>query len=129
MAALWIDLWNKRCGIALEVHNISIPKEIVLRHTIIKTIKKYIENYNITTIVVGLPYDLYNKELTQLEKTQKFIAKLEVLFPHITIVWVDERFSTFIASEVTHTHWKTQEETKRDDISAQIILESYLNKK
>jgi RNase H-fold protein (predicted Holliday junction resolvase) len=44
----------------LEIENIAIPKEIVLRVNIIETLKKYFKEYKeIDTIVLGLPYDLY----------------------------------------------------------------------
>ena len=55
---LWIDLWDKRCGIAVYVERIVIPKEIISRNKLIDTIKKYIKNYSIKTIVVGLPFDI-----------------------------------------------------------------------
>ncbi len=129
MTALAIDLWNKNCGIALEVNGISIPKEIIKRHTIINSIKKYIQKCSVDEIVVWLPYDLYNKRLHQLEKTKKFIQKLEILFPNMNIVWIDERFSTHEAQTAeSQLGWKYYME-KRDDISAQIILETYLEMK
>jgi RNase H-fold protein (predicted Holliday junction resolvase) len=45
-------------------------------------LKKLIKEYDITTIVVGLPYDLYGKNLKQLEKTNLFIQKLKNIFPN-----------------------------------------------
>jgi RNase H-fold protein (predicted Holliday junction resolvase) len=44
----------------LEIENIAIPKKIVLRVDIIKTLEEYFKKYKeIDTIVLGLPYDLY----------------------------------------------------------------------
>jgi RNase H-fold protein (predicted Holliday junction resolvase) len=40
-----------------------------------------IKDYSVETIVVGLPYDLYGKNLRQLDKTKAFIEKLKTIFP------------------------------------------------
>ena len=97
---LWIDLWDKRCGIAVYVEKIVIPKEIISRNKLIDTIKKYIKNYSIKTIVVGLPFDLYGKDKKRLQKTEKFIENLKNIFPEQKIEWFDERFSTFEAENI-----------------------------
>ncbi len=127
MTALAIDLWDKRCGIAVEIDWFSLAKDIVARTSIISEIKKYSKQYKCETLVVGLPYDLYWKNLKQLEKTKKFISKLEEIFPDKKIIWFDERFTSFEADNVLKefgvkdTHWL------KDDISAQIILENYIS--
>jgi putative Holliday junction resolvase len=128
MSILAIDYWDKRCGIAIELQGIAIPKEIVLRNDIIKVIDKYINNYNISVIVVWLPYDLYWKDLKQLEKTQKFIRELKNKYKNVKIEWVDERFTTFEAERVLDAYWINEKKWKKDAISASLILESYLNK-
>ena len=123
---LAIDLWDKRCGIAIEQAGIAFPKETVLRPKLIQTLKKYIENYNIHTIVVGLPFDLYGKNKQQLEKTQRFMEKLSQDFPNIKIEWCDERFTSFEADQIWLQLW---EKEKRDDLAAALILETYLEQK
>lgn len=127
MTALAIDLWDKRCWIAIELESIAIPKDIVLRQDIIKVINKYLSEYSyIDTIVVWLPYDLYWKELKQLEKTKAFIKQLEKEYKSLKIIWVDERFTTFEAENISSLLWG---QVKRDDISASLILEAYLKSK
>lgn len=123
---LAIDLWDKRCGIATEVAGIAFPKETVLRPKLMQTLKKYIKNNDISTIVVGLPYDLYGKNTKQLDKTKNFIDKLKVDFPDILIEWCDERFTSFEADQIWLQLW---EKVKRDDLAATLILESYLEQK
>jgi putative holliday junction resolvase len=120
---LWIDLWDKRCWIAIEVEGIVIPKDIVLRPKLISRLKKLVVEYSITTIVVGLPYDLYGKRLKQLDKTNNFIKKLKDIFPHVHIDWIDERFTTFEAENIWKSLWLQE---KNDSISALLILESYI---
>ena len=132
MTALAIDYWDKRCGIALEIENIAIPKEIVLRVDIIKTLKKYLEkNKTIDTVIVWLPYDLYNKDKTQLNKTKEFIRELENKFKNkwYKIYWIDERFTSFEADSVLKQLWNNNNHWEKDAISASLILETYLNNK
>ncbi len=123
---LAIDLWDKRCGIATEIAGIAFPKETILRPKLMQTLKKYIQNNNITTIVVGLPYDLYGKNTKQLDKTKKFIDKLKIDFPDILVEWCDERYTSFEADQIWLQLW---EKEKRDDVAAALILETYLEQK
>jgi putative Holliday junction resolvase len=120
---LAIDLWDKRCWLAICIDGIVFPKDIVLRPKLIKELKIYISKYNIDVIVVWLPYDLHGKLLKQLDKTKRFISKLQEIFPDIKIDWSDERFTTFAADEISMQMGDTD---KRDDISAALILEAYI---
>lgn len=121
---LWVDLGNKKCWIAVYFKGIVFPKEIVPRIKIINILKKYINEYNIQAIIVWLPYDLYGKDLKQLEKTEKFGEKLKQIFPNLTIDFIDERFTSFQADSIINNGIKWS----KDDISAALILESYLSK-
>jgi len=124
---LAIDLWDKRCGIAVSVEWIAIPKEIVARTSLVNILKKYIEDYNIKVIIVWLPYDLYNTDLKQLNKTKQFIEKLKLIFPELKIDSIDERFTSFEATNILKSMNKKELEGRKDAISACLILESYLN--
>ncbi len=121
---LWIDLWDKKCWIAVYINGIVLPKTIVPRIKLINLLKKYINEYNVEVIVVWLPYDLYWKDLKQLEKTKKFSSKLQKIFPKQKIDFIDERFTSFEADNIV-SDWK---KWNKDDISALLILESYLKK-
>ncbi len=126
---LGIDLWDKRCWLAVYVEWVVIPKEIVNRVALVDTLKKYVSIYNIWVIVVGLPYDLYNNDTRQLDKTKKFIQKLEKIFPKLKIDSIDERFTSFEADMILEQIWVNNKNSKKDDISAALILESYLKNK
>ncbi len=123
---LAIDLWDKRCWIAVTIEGIVIPKDIVARTSLINVLKKYINDYKIKVIVVWLPYDLYNSNLKQLDKTKKFIEKLKLIFPNIKIDSIDERFTSFEADSILKTMWIKDTSGQKDAISASLILESYL---
>lgn len=120
MNAVGIDLWDRKVGIAISIEGVVIPKEIVPRVKVIQHLQKILNDYNVQDIVVGLPYDLYGTNTKQLEKTQKFIEKLIDIFPDYNIIGHDERFTTFEAKR------EVSKGTEVDDISAQLILESYL---
>lgn len=126
MSIIAIDLWEKKVWIAIEINNIAFPKKIVSRIEIIRELKKFFsENENYDTIIVWLPYDLYWKNTRQIDKTKKFIEKLKVIFATKKIIWVDERFTTFEAQYINKSIKNSKKEV--DDISASLILESYLN--
>lgn len=95
-----------------------------------KDLKKIIEKEWISDIVVWMPYDLYGNDKTRVEKVEKFIVSLKDIFKEIKIYTVDERFSSFEASLAMDDMWfKWNKEWKKDAISAQIILESFLKNK
>jgi RNase H-fold protein (predicted Holliday junction resolvase) len=115
-----LDVWDKRVWIAVSEQNIAFSHKIVPRVEIISFLKKFFwEHSNIQRIVVWLPFDLYWKDMKQLDKTQKFIKKLQAIFPDKEFIWHDERFSSFVADEWFWDH--------RDDIAAQCILQSYID--
>jgi RNase H-fold protein (predicted Holliday junction resolvase) len=74
-----------------------------------------------------MPYDLYGIDHKQLNKTKSFIVKLKDLFPHIEIIEMDERFTTFesiqLLQEIGHKKMLFE---KKDSFSAACILERYL---
>lgn len=125
---LWIDLWDKKCWIAIEIEWVIIPKDIIARVELIDYLRKIILEYKIKTIIVGLPYDLYWKDFRQLNKTQQFIEKLKNIFPDILIEWVDERFTSFEADNILNEFSK-KNNWKKDHISASLILETYIKQK
>lgn len=116
---------------------IATPKEIVLRVDIIKILEKYFLEYtDIDKIIVWLPYDLYGKDLKQLNKTKEFIRELENKFwkksnikNKFEIIWIDERFTSFEADNTLRQFWKKENIWEKDAISASLILETYLSKK
>lgn len=122
MQYIALDLWNKRVWIAHTKEGIVLPLAIIPRLEIIWYLKKYFQDFPESTIVVGLPYDLYGRDTKQLDKTQKFIEKLQQIFPKQDIIGHDERFSS-IASEFDAPG------AHRDDIAAMYILQSYLESK
>ena len=126
MSIIALDLWEKKVWIAIEINHIAFPKKIVPRIELIRELKSvFSEDKNYDTIIVWLPYDLYWNCTRQIDKTNKFIEKLKVIFSGKKIIWVDERFTTFEAKNINSSLKSSKKEV--DDISASLILESYLN--
>ncbi len=119
MKYIGIDLGDARVGIATADSRIAFGKTTIPRVELVGYIKNMVATFpDISTIVVGLPYDLYNTDTKQLEKACKVVDKLQNIFPDIEVIWHDERYSSFEADEGFKDH--------RDDIAAQCILQSYL---
>lgn len=121
-----IDLWDKHCGLAIELEGVVIPKSIVPRTQLVRELKKMCTEYRVHTIIVGAAYHVSGEKSRQFQKAEIFCKKLRDIFPKISIEMVDERFTTFQAQYITSMMW---EKAKRDDIAAACILESGLKRK
>lgn len=129
MSYLGIDLWNKTCWLAYTLEWIIFTLPQVERHKLVNELKKIIKEKNIEVIVVWLPYDLYGKDKRQLERTLDFIEKIKNIFPLVKIEWIDERFTTFESLNILSSFEKKENiVSKKDSMSAFLILESYLEK-
>lgn len=87
--------------------------------------------YEIDTIAIGMPYHMDGSSSQRVEVTNKFIHKLNCKFSKIEIVGIDERLTT-VAAHKTMNFLDVDKHKKRnivDTISAVYILEMYLNKK
>lgn len=124
---LAIDLWSKKAWIAIEQNKIAMPYKIIERIKLVSELKKLVKEREITDIVIWLPFDLYWIDNTRLDKANKFIEKLSGIFPDLEIHGEDERFSSFEADLSLNQVWKKNKE-KIDDISASLILSSFLEK-
>ena len=136
MRILGIDYGEARVGIA-------ITDELKITAQGLKTINynsndkkllaeldKIIEQYNIETIVVGMPILLNGDKSKRAEITEKFIHKLKCKYNKIKIESIDERLTT-VQAHKTMNDLEINKNKKRDlvdTISAVYILETYMNK-
>ena len=133
---LGIDYGDSRCGFAItDAINITVQGLETLNHNgndklILKKIDEYIQEYEIDTIVVGMPYMLNGQKAIRAEKTENFIHKLKCKYNKLKIVTVDERLTT-VSAHKTMNFLNINKNKKRDivdTISAVYILETYINK-
>ena len=136
MRILGIDYGEARAGIAItDELNITSQGLKTIEHKgndkiLLAELDKILEQYNVETIVVGMPINMNGTEGPRVEKTKKFIHKLKCKYNKIKIETIDERLTTVQAYR-TMNDLEINKKKKRqivDTISAVYILEVYINK-
>ena len=132
---LAIDYGKIRTGIAVtdELQLIASGLTTVLTNDLLPFLTSYVQKEKVDIIVVGLPKQM-NNELSESEALIiPFIEKLEKRLPNIPIERIDERFTSKMAFQtmIDSGLSKKQRQNKAliDEISATIILQTYLNSK
>ena len=93
-------------------------------------LEKIVNQYEIDTIVIGMPINMNGTKTERVEVTKKFIHKLNCKFPKIPVEEIDERLTT-VAAHKTMNFLNVDKYKKKDivdTISAVYILETYMNK-
>ena len=136
MRILGIDYGDARCGIAItDPLNITAQglETIYCKgsdKTILKRLDEILSNYEVETIVVGMPFNMNGTKSERAEKTTSFVNKLKCKYNKIKIETIDERLTT-VAAQKTMNFLDVNKNKKKnivDTISAVYILETYLNK-
>ena len=98
-----------------------------LGYDIIKELKKIIDEYKITHIVMGNPLNL-NGSLS--DKSQEVLNFAEILKKNFgcEIILIDERLTTVEANKMLVNTKGKKRKKVIDAVSATIILDSYLDK-
>jgi len=132
---LAIDYGSKRSGIAVtdEMQIIASGLTTVDTKNLIPFLKTYCTDESVELFLIGLPKQM-NNELSESEPLiLKFIKVLKKQIPHISIERVDERFTSKMAFQtmIDSGLKKKQRQNKAlvDEISATLILQSYLHNK
>ena len=135
MRKLGIDYGDARVGIALtDPLNITAQGlETIKRNgsdkIVLRRLDEILSEYDIDTIVVGMPLNLKGEKTVRAEITEQFIHKLKCKYNKILIETVDERLTT-VAAHKTMNFLDINKNKKRDivdTISAVYILETYIN--
>ena len=136
MRTLGIDYGDTRCGIAItDALNITAQglETVYINGNdkiLLKKLDEYLEQYEIDTIVVGMPLMLNGKKAERAIKTEKFIHKLKCKYNNIKIDQIDERLTT-VEAHKTMNYLDINKHKKKnivDTISATYILEAYMKK-
>lgn len=134
---LALDVGDRRIGIAMSDLLGWTPQPLYTIHRTkdeedLGKIVEVIKQYEIGTIVCGLPKNMDGTVGFQGEKTMQFVEQLQQLIPpEIKVVFQDERLSTKSAKQVMYTSGVKKKNKKNmiDTIAAVFILETYLMKK
>ena len=131
---LSIDYGTSRVGFAVSdpLHIIATPLKTIKNKSIqdlLKQIGLIVKEYDIKSIVVGLPLGLNGKETKQTETVKLFSETLGK--NNYKVIFEDERFTTVLAKkEIIKQKISTgRNKSLIDQVSAAFILQSYLDKK
>lgn len=137
MRTLAIDYGDTRVGLAItDALGITAQGlETVVCNgndkVLLRRLDEIMLDYEIDTIVVGMPYNMDGTKTVRAEVTEKFIHKLKCKYNKLQITTIDERLTT-VAAHKTMNFLDVNKHKKRsivDTISAVYILETYMNKK
>ena len=131
---LGVDLGEARTGVALsdELRMLAHPLETIESNsaeTIVRRVQKIVAERQVDCVVVGLPKQMNGTLGLAAENAQRFVEKLRPLVSCDVVTW-DERLSTVAAERALRDAGKKTRETRgiRDQVAAQIILQSYLDR-
>lgn len=130
---LGFDFGMKNIGVAVgqELTHTASPLTVIKAREGIPNwdqIQTVIEQWQPQRLIVGLPLNMDGSEQDMTVAARRFGHRLNGRF-HIAVDWQDERLSTFEALDQLGIQSKMQSNNREevDRISAQIILQSWLN--
>ena len=128
---LGVDYGHKKTGLAIAQNIIKKSRPLkVLYNDYILEINKVLDEWNITKIIIGYPY--HAKESKIHDDIKSFIEELEsAVSSSIEIIIHDEQLSSESAkasfAEMRNRGLIKKKNSDYDDISASIILQSWIN--
>ena len=136
MRILGIDYGEARVGIAIsDALNITAQGlETIQRNNsdkvVLRRLDEIFEEYEVDTIIVGMPLNMNGTISERAKITQQFIHKLKCKYNKMKIDTIDERLTTVEAHKTMNFLDVNKNKKKNivDTISAVYILETYLNK-
>jgi len=129
---LAIDFGKVRTGLAVtdELQIIASGLTTVPTKELIDFLKDYVNKEQVELFLVGEPKQMNNEASESEVLITPFISQLRTFFPDIPIKRVDERFTSKMAEQTLFDSGvkkkKRQNKALLDEISATIILQSYL---
>ena len=132
---LALDYGTKRTGIAVtdDLQLIASGLTTVATENLLDFLEKYVSKEDVELFLIGEPKQMNNSPSESEKHIGPFIEKLKLKFSDIPIIRVDERFTSKMAFQtmIDSGLKKKQRQNKAlvDEISATIILQSYLYNK
>lgn len=131
---LGIDFGDRRVGIAVSdwTKDIAFPRDFFEydeMDVLIDQLRQLCDEEGVEKIVLGLPLHMDGKVGERAKKTHVFADLLKKRMPNMDIILFDERLSTEYANQTLRKQGirAKNQKGKRDALSAQIILQNYLN--
>ena len=132
---LAIDYGKKRTGIAVTdvLQIIANGLTTVPTTELMDFIRKYVEKEPVERIIVGHPKQMNNEDSENMKRIVPFVNQLKKALPQIPVEMYDERFTSVLAHQamIDGGLKKKARQNKAlvDEISATIILQSYMESK
>jgi putative Holliday junction resolvase len=129
---LALDYGTKRTGIAVsdEMKIIASGLTTVDTRELMKFLESYFLSENVELVLIGEPKQMDNSASQSEVAISEFIKKFTLKFPVMQLKRVDERFTSKMAVKTMIDSGlkkkKRQNKALVDEISATIILQSYL---
>lgn len=130
--AVSIDFGLKRTGIALSDDSriFAFGLDTVESKNLMTFLIDLEKKERFTTIVLGMPKRLNNEDSHVSENVRLLKVALEKQFVGLEVIFLDERFTSKMASASMHVAGATKKQKQQkglvDKVSATIILQSYL---
>ena len=130
-----LDFGKVRTGIAItdELQLIASGLTTIKTTELIPFLKEYISHEKVDLFVIGLPKRLDNTPSEAEVLIKEFLSNLKGNIPHIPVERQDERFTSKMAFQAMLDSGmkkkKRQDKGLVDEISATLILQSYLDRK
>ena len=128
-----MDYGEKRTGIAVtdDLQIIASGLTTVSTDSLMEFLESYLKKEKVELFLIGEPKQRDNKPSEIESEIRPFIRKLNSRFPEIPIERVDERFTSKMAFQSMidsgMRKGKRRDKALVDEISATIILQSYLS--
>ena len=127
MRKLGIDYGDSRVGVAItDALGITVQGLETIHHKgndkiVLKRLEELLNEYEVDTIVVGLPLNMNGTKTERVEVTEKFIHKLKCKFNKLKIEEIDERLTT-VAAHKTMNYLNINKHKKRDIVDTICLL-------
>ena len=132
---LAIDYGRKRTGIAVSdtLQMIANGLTTIPTHDLLDFLIEYVKKEPVEKVVIGLPKRMNNEASENMKYIEPFVRSLKKRMPDMPVEFVDERFTSVLAHrtmlEAGLKKKDRQNKALVDEISATIILQSYLENK
>lgn len=130
-----MDYGRKRTGVAVSdtLQIIANGLTTVPSHELLDFLQKYTAKETVERIIIGLPKQMSGELSESMNYIEPFVRRLRKVMPDMPIEYVDERFTSVLAHRAMLDGGLKKKERQNkalvDEISATIILQSYLETK
>ena len=132
---LAIDYGKKRTGIAVTdpMQIIANGLTTVPTHELMDFLLGYLRQEKVERIFIGHPKQMNNEDSENMKRIVPFVNRLRKVLPDMPVELYDERFTSVLAHQAMLAGGLKKKDRQNkalvDEISATIILQSYLESK